>query len=107
MAIETLRAVLQPLDIEPVLEVREIDRVAFVGDTLASNRIWIAGRPMEDWLDASVGSTTCCSVCGDAECRTVKVDGAEFETVPKELVLRAALIAAASLLAAPIAPTTN
>lgn len=98
---ETLRAALKPLDIEPVMEVKEITLVAFAGDPLASNRIWIAGRPMEDWIGASVGSSQCCSVCGDSDCRTVKVGDAEYETVPKEVFIRAALIAATSLLGKP------
>jgi hypothetical protein len=40
----------------------------------------------------------CCSVCGDAECRTVEVGGTTFETIPERLLIRASLIAAAQLL---------
>ena len=53
---------------------------------------------MEDWLDASVGSSRCCSVCGDAECRTVEIGDATFETIPERVLVRAALIAAAQML---------
>ncbi len=63
-----------------------------------SNRIWIAGRPLEDWLDASVGKSTCCSACGGAECRTLEIGSATFETIPEELILKAALLAAAASL---------
>jgi hypothetical protein len=94
----TLREVLGPLDIEPVLETREIDDATFRRDPSRSNRIWVNGRPMEDWLDATVGSSPCCSVCGDADCRTVEVSGTTFETIPGRLLVRAALIAAADLL---------
>jgi uncharacterized protein DUF2703 len=63
-----------------------------------SNRIWIAGRPMEEWLGARVGSSRCCSVCGDSECRTVEVEGTTFETIRERLLLEAALIASSQLL---------
>ncbi|WP_237216115.1 DUF2703 domain-containing protein [Falsiroseomonas oryziterrae] len=89
-----LRAALRPLGIEPTLEIREIDRQRFGADPQESNRIWIAGRPVEEWLGAQVGSSPCCSVCGDAECRTVAVEDTVFEAIPEELFLRAALIAA-------------
>ncbi len=96
-AIEKLRQSLRPLDMEPTLEIREIDERSFRSNPSESNRIWIAGRPMEEWLGASVGSSPCCSVCGTSECRTVQVGGASFEIIPEELFLKAALIAAAEL----------
>jgi len=99
-AIEKLRQSLRPLGMEPELEIREIDERSFKSNPSESNRIWIAGKPMEEWLGASVGSSPCCSVCGTSECRTVEVEGATFETIPEALFLKAALIAAASLLGA-------
>jgi hypothetical protein len=86
--------VLKPLDIEPVLEVREIDDRSFKSKPEESNRIWIAGRPMEEWLGAAIGSSRCCSVCGDTPCRTMEVEGAVFEDIPEAVILKAALIAA-------------
>jgi hypothetical protein len=53
---------------------------------------------MEEWLGARVGSSRCCSVCGDSECRTVEVAGTTFEAIPERLFLKAALIASAQLL---------
>jgi hypothetical protein len=52
---------------------------------------------MEEWLGANVGSSRCCSVCGESECRTVEVNGTVFEAIPEKLFMRAALTAAASL----------
>lgn len=98
-AVARLRTTLGSLGIEPILVTREIDDTTFRADPSSSNRIWIGTKPLEQWLDASVGSSRCCSVCGDAECRTVEVDGSTFETVPAQLVIRAALMAAAELLA--------
>lgn len=94
-AFAKLEVALAPLGIEPVLETKEIYEESFRGDPASSNRIWIAGKPLEEWLGAEVGSSRCCSVCGESECRTVEVGEAVFEAVPEELILKAALIAAA------------
>lgn len=98
-AVSKLKAALAPLGIEPTLDVRELGQALFDVDPSESNRVWIAGRPMEAWLGAETGSSRCCSVCGDSECRTMKVGDSEFEAVPEQLFLKAALIAAAELLA--------
>jgi hypothetical protein len=47
-AIEELRKALLSLGIEPVLETRSIDEVAFKANPSESNRIWIGGKPMEE-----------------------------------------------------------
>ncbi len=99
-AVEKLKQSLRPLGIEPSLEIREIDERSFKANPSESNRIWIAGRPMEEWLGASVGSSPCCSVCGTLECRTVEVEGTIFETIPEKLFLKAALVASSELLSA-------
>ena len=96
-AIASLTQSLRPLGIEPRLEIRELDERSFRANPAESNRIWIAGRPMEEWLGASVGSSPCCSVCGTAECRTVEVEGTTFEAIPEKLFLKAALAAATQL----------
>ena len=90
--------VLRPLDIEPVLETREIDDATFRVDPSVSNQIFLDGRPMEEWFDARVGTSHCCSVCGDAECRMVEISGKTFETIPDRLLVRAGLSAATQLL---------
>ena len=94
-AMPELREALQPLGFEPVLESRAIDLATFQGATAESNRIWIEGRALEDWLGARVGHSPCCATCGDAECRTLEVGGASFDAIPAEFILRAALMAAA------------
>lgn len=93
-----LKDALAPLGLEPTLETKEIDEESFKADPSVSNRIWIAGRPLEEWLGAKVGGSRCCSVCGDSECRTVEVGGTAFEAIPEELILKAALVAAAQML---------
>ena len=96
-AVGLLQEALRPLDIEPVLETSEIDDSTFRSDPSQSNQILIGGKPLEEWLGAGVGSSSCCSVCGDADCRTVEIAGTTFETIPERLIIRAGLIAAAHL----------
>jgi hypothetical protein len=100
-AVATLEQALKPLGIEPHLEIHELDETSFKQDPAASNRIWIAGKPVEDWIEGSVGSSECCSVCGDNECRTIEVRGTTFEAIPERLILKAALLAASELLDEP------
>ena len=94
-----LKAALSPLGVEPALETKEIDEGSFKADPSLSNRIWIADQPLEEWLAGTTGSSRCCSVCGDSECRTIEVGGTVFEAIPEELILKAALVAAAQMLA--------
>jgi len=97
-AVTKLAKVLHPLDIQPTLETREIDEKSFRANPPESNRVWIAGRPMEEWLGGRVGASRCCSVCGESQCRTIEVGGTEFEAIPENLFLKAALVAVSHLL---------
>jgi hypothetical protein len=97
-AVGTLGHVLRPLRITPHLEVVEIDDPTFRANPSESNRIWISGTPLETWLAGRVGSSRCCSVCGDAPCRTIEIGGTAFEEIPERLIVKAALLAAAELL---------
>jgi hypothetical protein len=97
-AVAKLKEVLKPLNVEPILEFREIDESSFRSNPAESNRIWIGGKPLEEWLGASIGSSTCCSVCGDASCRTMEVEGTVFEEIPEGVIVKAALIAASGLM---------
>ena len=97
-AVRTLEQALRPLGISPSLEIIEIDEASFRVNPAESNRIWIAGKPMEEWLEGKVGSSRCCTVCGESECRTVEVGGTTYEAIPENLILKAALIASSALL---------
>ena len=105
-AVETLREQLSPLGIEPVLRTKIISEQEFKTHPQESNRIWIAGRSIEDWLSASVGKSTCCSVCGGAVCRTLEVGAETFEAIPEALILKAALLAASASLSPAIDAAT-
>jgi hypothetical protein len=97
-AVVKLREALKTLNIEPILEAREISESSFKKDSAQSNRIWIADKPIEEWVGAGVGSSKCCSVCGDNPCRTMEVEGAVFEGIPEAVIMKAALIAASELI---------
>jgi hypothetical protein len=99
-AVATLTEALRPLGIEPKLDTRAIDQATFKAAPSESNRIWIAGQPIEAWVGADVGASPCCSVCGDSPCRTLEVDGTTYEALPEPLLVRAGLVAAAAVLGA-------
>ena len=105
-AVATLEESLAPLGIAVESSESVLAPEEFVGDTVASNRILIGDRTVEEWLGGEVGQSpceTCCSAVGeDVECRTVMVDGTTYETVPAELIVRAGLAAASELLQKPV-----
>jgi hypothetical protein len=103
-AVAKLAAALRPLGIEPVLETRAIDEDEFKASPAESNRVWIAGKSVEEWLGAGVGMSRCCSVCGDSDCRTLEVGGQTYETIPEELFIKAGLMAASQAMTAPASP---
>jgi len=96
-AFDKLKKTLAVLDIEVELEKETLDFLIFTKDPLQSNRIWIGGRPLEEWIGATVGKSQCCDVCGDSECRTISIGQNTFETIPENLIIRAGLFAAAEL----------
>ena len=102
-AVAKLKAVLVPLDLESRLETIEIPEESFKADPSLSNQIWIAGKSLEELVGARVGSSRCCSVCGESECRTIEFGDAVFEAVPENLIIKAALIAAAEM----VGPTSE
>jgi len=98
-AVNTLKQSLAPLGTEVIIEKKVLDSVIFAKNVLESNRIWIDDKPIEEWLDAKVGRSLCCEVCGDAECRTVEVGENIYETIPADLIIKAGLIAASNMMA--------
>jgi hypothetical protein len=102
-ALQTLEQSLNPLGIKVALEKQELKPGEFQKDPLQSNRIWIGGRSLEEWLGLKVGQTPCCQTCGDAECRTVENAGQVYESIPAELIVKAGLLAASSL----VSPQTS
>lgn len=97
-AVTLLKESLKPLGIRVALEKRELSELEFKFDPLQSNRIWIKGRPLEEWVGGTTGQSQCCDVCGTSECRTVGVGEEVYETVPSDLVIKAGLLAASELI---------
>lgn len=96
-AVGILKESLKPVNIEVVLEKEALTDKQFKNDTLESNRIWINEIPIEDYIGGKVGQSTCCDVCGPHECRTVNVGKEVLETIPFDTIVKAALIAASSM----------
>ena len=59
-AVEKLKRSLGELGIDVVLEKAALDPSTFLKNPLESNRIWIAGEPLEKWLSATSGQSKCC-----------------------------------------------
>lgn len=97
VAIKKLERSLKEVGIAVILEKSTLTPVTFQADPLQSNRIWIAEKPIEEWLSATIGQSQCCAACGDSECRTLAVGGKTYEAIPPELIIRAGLLAAAQL----------
>ena len=100
-AVAELPSRLAPFGVGVTLEMAELDLAAWQADPGRSNRIWIGGRPLEDWLEGQVGHSTCCGVCGDADCRTLELEGQTHETIPAALIVQAGIMAAAQLISPP------
>ena len=96
-AYKKLKKSLVELGIEVELKKEILDFSIFIKDPLQSNRIWIAERPLEEWIGATVGKSQCCNVCGDLECRTISINQDTFENIPEYLIIKAGLLAAAEL----------
>lgn len=96
-AFAKLRKSMSALGVEVELEKKTLDFSIFTNDPLQSNRIWIAEKPLEEWIGGTVGESQCCDVCGDSECRTISIDQSTFEAIPENLIIRAGLLAAADI----------
>lgn len=86
------------LDIDVELKKEKLAPAVFKKDPLKSNRIVINDKPLEDWIGASVGSSQCCTVCGESDCRTISTEQNTHEAIPENIIIRAGLLAAADLL---------
>lgn len=100
-AVEKLKISLKPLGIKVVLEEKALSIDTCTKDISQSNRIWIAKRPLEEWLGAEAGKSLCSTCCGElgenVECRTMEIGGKIYEAIPEDLVLQAGLLAAAEI----------
>lgn len=100
-ATEQLRQELVPRGIEVELTERTLPPFAVE----QSNRIFFNGAALEDLLgqshEVAVGMNHCQSCCdmlgSQTDCRTLILDGREYEALPAELIVRAGRVAAAHL----------
>ncbi len=90
-AVEKLEASLSSLGINVALQKKKLSEDEFKNNPQESNRIFINGDPLEEWIGAKSSQSECCDVCGENECRTVIVNGKEYETVPSDLIVDAGL----------------
>lgn len=96
-AVEKLEQTLASLGIDVKLEKEDLTEEEFEENPRKSNMIYIDEIPLEKWIEADVGQSECCEVCGDEECRTITVEGEEYEVVPSDLIISAGLKAASRI----------
>jgi hypothetical protein len=95
-AVAKMRDVLKPLHIEPILARRETAGRPFKDKSAESNRIGTARKPVTG--AAGVDNSYGCPVCGATNFRTMKIEGAVFEGIPKAIILKVAHVAASGLI---------
>jgi hypothetical protein len=102
--VETLRRSLKPLGIKVTLEKKSMGPES-AKNIIDSNRIMMAGRPLEEWLGAKVGTSECGSCCAKigekVECRTTTLNGETYEVIPAQLIVKAGLKAASEIMTPP------
>lgn len=94
-AADALSQVLALLEIEVSVEKNIVNKEEFLSDPLESNRIWVAGKPLEDWLKGTTGQSPCpCTICSNRECRKITVSSETYEVISAGLIVKASLMAA-------------
>lgn len=105
-AIDMLKRSLRPLGMKVTFDKKSLGPED-AKDIIDSNRILIAGKTLEAWLDAKIGSSACGSCCAKlgetVECRTTTVDGETYEVIPAQLIVKAGLRAASEFMKVPAA----
>ena len=96
-AVDILKPVLAPEGIHLLVQKKRILPMAFNQNPLDSNRIYIEGKPLENWLNAETGKSQCCDACGDNECRTLIYEGTAYEDIPAKLIVLGILRAAKTI----------
>jgi len=97
-ACKILEEVLRPLGYKVKLFKEAMSLEDFQKDPLRSNLLLINERPLEEWLEAKTGSSPCCEVCGERECRTLVINSQSFEVITADLIIKGALKAIADLM---------
>ncbi len=97
-AVSSLKESLKPLGLTVVFDKEELSVAEFKRAPIQSNMIVINSQPLETWIDGKVGESQCCDVCGPNDCRTTTVEGKTYEEIPAELIIKAGLIAASSII---------
>ena len=97
-AVKTLEKYLTPLGFRINLEKSELTVDEFKKAPLQSNTITINNQLLKTILNAETGQSPCCDVCGPTDCRTITIDDQTYETIPEELIIKAALTTATKMM---------
>ncbi|MBD3334404.1 MAG: DUF2703 domain-containing protein [Candidatus Eisenbacteria bacterium] len=109
-AVADLASSLSSLGIRVVLREEELSPQEFAKEPGESNRVWVAERPLEEWLEGEVGMSPCAFCCseieGASDCRTLSVEGETYEVIPARMIVKAGLLAASEIIPAAPSPAT-
>lgn len=97
-AVSRLKESIKPLGLNLKFNKEKLSVEEFKESPLESNKIIINDKPLEYWINGTVGESECCDVCGPTDCRTVTVNGDTYEEIPPELIIKAGLIAASNMI---------
>lgn len=96
-AVSLLESSLSPLGIEVSFVKEELSAGQFENDPLESNRIWINGRRLEEYVLAETKKSPCCGGCGSSGCGPGEAAGPARETSLAELIVQAGTEAASKI----------
>jgi hypothetical protein len=99
-AYKELNKMLEPKGIEVVIKKSNFSPEQCMDAPERSNRVLVAGHGIEHWLNAQVGESPCEGFCKQAlgdkgSCRNLIYEGKTYDVVPAELIVEAAVAAAA------------
>ncbi len=97
IAARKIKAAFEHLGIVVIVKTTKITQKDFEEAPLESNTVTINGKTIEQWVGGKTGQSPCCASCGDNDCRTVVAGGKEYEAIPVDLIVKAAMIAGAKL----------
>jgi len=105
MAVETARAklaqALEASGIEVVLTKTDFTPEECVDCPERANRVLVAGRGVDFWLQAETGSSPCEGFCKQTlgekgSCQNLMYEGQTYDVIPADLIVKAGLAAAAN-----------
>lgn len=82
---------LQKQNIKVIIQKEVITLKEFKKNPTQSNSILFNNVTLEKLLKAKIGTSKCCGVCGDSECRTIEMNKKSYESISAKMIKQAAM----------------